>query len=111
MTPQLLQSMKILQMDSQELLEYIERSIEENPVLEREDAYDIRGDYEKLRQQASWIDGGFYGSSFTREDTVMAAQSAMTEIWRACPRFFATSWTGSGCPSLCLLWLNILQSR
>ena len=77
MTPQLLQSMKILQMDSQELLEYIERSIEENPVLEREDAYDIRGDYEKLRQQASWIDGGFYGSSFTRDDTVMAAQSVM----------------------------------
>ena len=58
MTPQLLQSMKILQMDSQELLEYIERSIEENPVLEREDAFDIRGDYEKLHQQASWIGSG-----------------------------------------------------
>ena len=34
LTPQLLQSMEILQMNSQELLEYLGRATEENPLLE-----------------------------------------------------------------------------
>ena len=34
LTPQLLQSMEILQMNSQELLEYLGRVAEENPLLD-----------------------------------------------------------------------------
>ena len=37
LTPQLLQSMEVLQMNSQELLEYINRAADENPMLEREE--------------------------------------------------------------------------
>ena len=35
LTPQLLQSMEVLQMTSQELLEYVSRMAEENPLLDR----------------------------------------------------------------------------
>ena len=34
LSPQMMQSMEILQMGSQELLEYIEEAVQENPVLE-----------------------------------------------------------------------------
>lgn len=65
LSPQLLQSMEILQMNSQELLEYLGRLTEENPLLEQEDAPSLREAYEELRQKASWIDGGVYGATFT----------------------------------------------
>lgn len=67
LTPQLLQSMEILQMNSQELLEYLGRLTEENPLLEREDAPDLRDAYQELRQKAVWIDAGIPGSSFSHE--------------------------------------------
>ena len=56
LTPQLMQSMEVLQMTSQELLEYIGRMTEENPLLDQSDAPEQA--YEALRRQASWIDGG-----------------------------------------------------
>ena len=68
LSPQLLQSMEILQMNSQELLEYLGRLTEENPLLEQEDAPSLRSAYEELRQKASWIDGGVYGASFTHAE-------------------------------------------
>ena len=68
LTPQLLQSMEILQMNSQELLEYLGRVTEENPLLEQEDGNALRSAYEELRQKASWIDGGVYGATFTHEE-------------------------------------------
>ena len=40
LSPQMMQSMEILQMGSQELLEYIEEAVQENPVLEPEERYD-----------------------------------------------------------------------
>ena len=39
LSPQMMQSMEILQMGSQELLEYIENQVQENPVLEMEEKY------------------------------------------------------------------------
>lgn len=66
--PQLLQSMEILQMNSQELLEYLGRLTEENPLLEQEDAPSLRDAYEELRQKASWIDGGVYGATFAHAE-------------------------------------------
>jgi DNA-directed RNA polymerase specialized sigma54-like protein len=38
LSPQMMQAMEILQMGSQELLEYLEETLQENPVLERERA-------------------------------------------------------------------------
>ena len=40
LSPQMVQSMKILQMGSQELLEYIEDQVQENPVLESNETFD-----------------------------------------------------------------------
>ena len=69
LTPQLMQSMEVLQMNSQELLEYIGKLTEENPMLEQEDSPALRSAYEELRQKASWIDGGVYGATFSHDET------------------------------------------
>ena len=66
LTPQLLQSMEVLQMTSQELLEYLARRAEENPLLDQSDPPEQA--YEALRRQASWIDGGVGRGSFLREE-------------------------------------------
>lgn len=68
LTPQLLQSMEILQLNSQELLEYLGKAAEENPVLEQEDAPALREAYEDLRRRANWIDGGVWGTTFSHEN-------------------------------------------
>lgn len=70
LTPQLLQSIEVLQMTSQELQEYLGRVTEENPMLDAEDS-SLHSAYEELRQKASWIDGGVYGTTFSHEDSDM----------------------------------------
>lgn len=77
LTPQLLQSMEVLQMNAQELLEYLNRVTEENPVLEQEDSADLRHSYEELRQKASWLDGGVYGATFTHDDAAFPDRGAV----------------------------------
>ena len=77
LTPQLLQSMEILQMNSQELLEYLGKISEENPLVEQEDAPSLRSAYEELRQKASWIDGGVHGGTFVHEDTAVPERGAL----------------------------------
>lgn len=79
LTPQLLQSMEILQMNSQELLEYLGRITEENPLLDQEDPHDLRSAYEELRQKASWIDGGVYGATFTHEEGELPERGRMDQ--------------------------------
>jgi len=75
LTPRLLQSMEVLQMASQELLEYIGRMAEENPLLDQSDPPET--DYEALRRQAGWIDGGLgsRGSFVHEESAIEAAQT------------------------------------
>lgn len=68
LTPQLLQSMEVLQMNSQELLDYLNKLSEENPTLELSDAPDLRASFAELRQKASWLDAGNFGSSFAHEE-------------------------------------------
>ncbi len=63
MTPQLQQAIKLLQMSNVELAEYIEHEIEENPILEREDAEAVMD-----------IDGGHT----TRESGYDAAEASDT---------------------------------
>ena len=57
-------------MTSQELLEYISRQTEENPLLDQSDTPERA--YEELRQQASWIDGGAGRATFAHEDAALA---------------------------------------
>ena len=67
LTPQLMQSMEVLQMTSQELLEYLSRQAEENPLLDQSDPPERA--YEELRRQAGWIDGGVRDrATFTHEE-------------------------------------------
>lgn len=67
LTPQLLQSMEILQMSSQDLLDYVNRMAEENPLIEQEDISQAQTAYEELCQKVSWLDnrpvGGFLPSA------------------------------------------------
>ena len=58
LTPQMVQSMDVLQMNSQDLLEYIAKAMEENPVLEREEAAALFDEYRQLRSRAGWLDAG-----------------------------------------------------
>ena len=76
LTPQLLQSMEVLQMTSQELLEYLGRAVEENPLLEQEDRPALDA-YEELRHKANWIDGGVYGTTFAHADSSMPEKGAV----------------------------------
>ena len=73
MTPQLQQAIKLLQMSNVELTDYIEQEIEQNPLLEREDA-----------------DGGLEGaadmpSAETSVDSVDAASGADAGGDAVCP--------------------------
>lgn len=69
LTPQLLQSMEILQMNSQELLEYLNRTAEENPILDLQDDPSLHTAFRELQRKASWLDGGSQGATFTHENT------------------------------------------
>lgn len=72
LTPQLMQSMEVLQMTSAELLEYLSRQAEENPLLDQSDPPERA--YEELRRQAGWIDGGVRDrAAFVHEDTAPEA--------------------------------------
>lgn len=56
LSPQMMQSMEVLQMGSQELLEYIEQAVQENPVLEREEHYDGQDRSVDLRRKLEWLE-------------------------------------------------------
>ena len=53
LTPQLLQSMEVLQMNVQDLAEYLSRASEENPLLEAESPASLQNAYAQLRRAAS----------------------------------------------------------
>lgn len=76
LTPQLLQSMEVLQMTSQELLEYLGRAVEENPLLEQDEYSALDSAYEELRQKVSWLDAGGYDSTFTHTAGIISEQGA-----------------------------------
>lgn len=57
LSPQMVQAMEILQMGSQELLGYIEQTIQENPVLEREERPGREEDKTALlRRKLEWLE-------------------------------------------------------
>lgn len=66
LSPQLLQSIRLLGMNSQELLEYLSRVREENPMIEQ--AEPLHREYEALRRQASWLDAGIAHCAFEQAE-------------------------------------------
>lgn len=56
-SPQILQSTQILQMNAQELREYINETLEENPVLDKAPEHEAQQEFQELRRQASWLSG------------------------------------------------------
>lgn len=56
LSPQMMQSMEILQMGSQELLEYIEETAQENPVLEVDERYDRQDEFDVMRRKLEWLE-------------------------------------------------------
>lgn len=56
LSPQMMQSMEILQMGSQELLEYIEEQVQENPVLEMEESYSSQDETAVLQRKLEWLE-------------------------------------------------------
>ena len=56
LSPQMMQSMEILQMGSQELLEYIEDQVQENPVLEMEEKYRSQDEDSVLQRKLEWLE-------------------------------------------------------
>lgn len=74
LTPQLLQSMKILQMSSQDLIDYLSRAAEENPILDLQDNTTFRDVFKELQQKASWLDTGTFEASFSHENSTSPEQ-------------------------------------
>lgn len=56
LSPQMMQAMEVLQMGSQELMEYITEIVQENPVLESEDQHSAGEDMSQLRRKLEWLE-------------------------------------------------------
>lgn len=56
LSPQMMQSMEILQMGSQDLLEYIQDQVQENPVLDMEEKYNSGDDTAVLQRKLEWLE-------------------------------------------------------
>ena len=56
LSPQMMQSMEILQMGSQELLEYIQEQVQENPILEMEEKYGKKDEVDQLQRKLEWLE-------------------------------------------------------
>ena len=57
LSPQMLQSIKILQMGTQELAEYIEETVQENPTLEVLTPPEPEQGFSAMRKKLEWLDG------------------------------------------------------
>ena len=70
LSPQMMQSMEILQMGSQELLEYIEEVVQENPVLEPVEQQEKQVEFSQLRRKLEWLESTDHQNRFYhRQDT------------------------------------------
>lgn len=65
LSPQMIQSMEILQMSAQELREYISELALENPTMELEERQEWQGDLEQVRQRLDWLESGDRPGAFS----------------------------------------------
>ena len=74
LTPQMMQSMEILQMGTQELLTHIEETLQENPVLEPDDTHRLEDEFALLRRKLDWLEqsdpqNSYYYRNDSEEDS------------------------------------------
>lgn len=70
LSPQMVQSMELLQMASQELLEHLEAAAQENPVLELHETYDDSKQETDLHRKQEWLEStDFQNRSYHRQDS------------------------------------------
>lgn len=55
-SPQMVQSMEILQMGSQELLKYIRELVQENPVVDLEEQIGVKDEFSALSRKLKWLE-------------------------------------------------------
>lgn len=87
LAPKQIQSIRVLQMNAQELLEHIHQLSEENPLLEQEDSSSVQESYEALCQKASWISIGPVGASFAHEEGAGGEYGVMDKDMEALSTF------------------------
>jgi len=86
MSPQMMQSMEILQMGSQELLQHIQDLVQENPVLEITEPYDKKDELSDLRRKLDWLESTdvqnrFYQYDSSEEKSDPISNYGITEQW------------------------------
>ena len=81
LTPQLLQSMELLQMNSQELLDYLNQVSEENPLVEQTDLSSLHKAYEALRQKVHWINGGLPEDGHGHQHSALTSPTPSSTTW------------------------------
>ena len=85
LSPQMVQSMEILQMGSQELLQHIEELLQENPVLEAEEPPGRDEEFAQVRRKMEWLEStDFQNRSYYRDDSEeeRSADYGESEEWR-----------------------------
>lgn len=97
LTPQLLQSMELLQMNSQELLDYLNQVSEENPLVERL----ICPPSTKPMRPCGRRSTGSMAACRRTATAPCRTGAPRTGRRRASPPSFATSWSAGACPSPC----------
>lgn len=76
LSPQMIQSMEVLQMASQELLEYIGAALQENPVLELQEYYDAPDEAADWQRRLEWLESGDpQNRDYYRQDSEAEAES------------------------------------
>lgn len=80
LSPQLIQSMEILQMSSQELREYIDELALENPTVELEESQDWQAGLYQAHQKLEWLETGDHREAFDRgQEEERIAEFGVTE--------------------------------
>ena len=78
--------------------------------MELSEASELRSAYAELRQKASWLDAGTFGTSFAHEEDAPPEPGATDKELDSCLRFSAISWNGNDCRSPCWPCVNIWRS-
>lgn len=87
LTPQQIQSITVLQMNTQDLLEYIRQEGEENPVIDLESPKDALMQFEELRKQAVWMNAGLHSYSGGADEELLSNYGRSEETTESLPDF------------------------
>lgn len=86
LSPQMMQSMEILQMGTQELLEHVQELVQENPVLEVTEQYDKADEFAVLKRKLEWLESTdvqnrYYQRDDSTEENDPISNYGNTEQW------------------------------